>query len=73
VYNYNTNNNNNGDNNQNSGTIHQNKGDLSGGTIAGITVACTVVGTILAAMGVWYARQQARTASKENEADVNGR
>jgi hypothetical protein len=69
IYISNNNQNINGDNNNNDGTINQNSGsDLSGGVIAGITVACAIVGTVLAALGVWYARRSVRLAEKKKSA-----
>lgn len=47
-------------------------GGLSGGAIGGIVTACTIISTILAAMGVWYARVQARRKkAKANVEDKN--
>lgn len=69
IYNYN--NNNNGNNNQNSGNISVSDGNkLSGGAIAGITVACTIISTVLAALGVWYARKQARNSRTTRELET---
>ncbi|KAM7183292.1 hypothetical protein V8F33_013682 [Rhypophila sp. PSN 637] len=52
-------------NNNNAGGNTFNVGNTSGGSpspgaIAGITVACTVISTIAAVLGVWYARKRKR-------------
>ncbi|KAK4207495.1 hypothetical protein QBC37DRAFT_406161 [Rhypophila decipiens] len=56
VYVSNTNNNKGGDQNVNVGNTSG--GPPSPGAIAGITVACTVVSTIAAVLGLWYARKR---------------
>jgi len=70
VYLYNTNNNenNNGQNINNSNA--QGGGGLSGGAIGGIATACTVISTILAAMGIWYARKQARRKQSKSTVQI---
>jgi len=73
ISNNNENNNNVAGGNQNKdGEQHNAAKKLTGGAIAGITVACTVIGTVIAAMGVWYARRSARAAEKNKEGASTG-
>ncbi|KAK4187768.1 hypothetical protein QBC35DRAFT_219630 [Podospora australis] len=72
VYLYNDNNNNNNNNNNNT-LINEGGGEsdgLSGGAIAGITVAATVVSAIAAVFGVKYARRQARNGTNRDKPDA---
>ncbi|KAF1837925.1 hypothetical protein BDW02DRAFT_65501 [Decorospora gaudefroyi] len=56
----------NGDGNQNTDSdVSKNDGSLSSGAIAGITVACTIITTIVGVLGLWYARKRKRAGLDE--------